>query len=166
MGIVYTEGAKYRKTKMTIFSMKTLLTVSTFIFGMIILLRKRRLPFHRDRYQFNVVTLKETLAIVLIFYLDALNYMIEIDKYLELLILSGVSLLIPVLLIIKTKRSYPSLWTEFDDSSTRRSRFFITRQTVKPRPSCNCEILVENEKKRKFIYVKSSNCLNEISMCE
>ena len=131
MGIVYEEGPKYRQTKMTIFSMRTLVSVSIFIFGILILLKKRRLPFNRDKYQFNVVTLKETLGIVLIFYLNALNYLIEIDKYLELFILSGVSLVIPVALIIKTKQSYPSLWTESDN--TRRDKFFMTRQALRPR---------------------------------
>ena len=153
MGIVYTEGSKYRKTKMTIFSFRTLLSVSTVIFGMIILLRKRRLPFHRDRYQFNVVTLKETLGIVVIFYLNSLNYLAEMDKYLELLIISAVILLIPVFLIIKTKRSYPTLWTEFDHAS--KYDFFMTRQTMKPRSSCKYECTIENEKKTKIIYVKS-----------
>ena len=131
MGIVYEEGSKYRQTKMTIFSMRTLVSVSIFIFGILILLKKRRLPFNRDKYQFNVVTLKETLGIVLIFYLNALNYLIEMDKYLELFILSGVSLVIPVALIIKTKQSYPSLWTESDN--TRRDKFFMTRQALRPR---------------------------------
>ena len=154
MGIVYEEGAKYRRTKMIIFSMRTLLSVSIFIFGILILLRKRRLPFHRDKFQFNVVTLKETLVIVVIFYLNnALNYLVGLDKYLEMLILSSVSLLIPVLLIITTKQSYPSLWTEHGNVKTRR--FFMTSQTLTPRSSC--EIFVENEETCKFIYVKSSN---------
>ena len=154
MGIFYDEGAKYRRTKMTIFSMRTLCSISIFIFGILILLRKRRLPFHRDKYQFNVVTLKETLGIVVIFYLNALNYLVGLDKYLEMFILSGVSLLIPVVLIITTKQSYPSLWTEFENSNTKR--FFMTTQTLTPRSSC--EISVENERAWKFNYVKSSNC--------
>ena len=154
MGIVYEEGPKYRQNQLVIFSMRTLLSVSIFIFGILIFLRKRRLPFHRDKYQFNVVTLKETLGIVVIFYLHALNYVVEMDKYLELLILSGGSLVIPLLLIVTTKQSYPSLWTEADNSNARR--FFMTSQTLTPRPSC--ERLVEKEKTWKFIYVKSSDC--------
>ena len=154
MGTVYDEGSKYRRIKMTIFSMRNLVSVSIFIFGILILLRKRRLPFHRDKYQFNVVTLKQTLVIVVIIYLNALNYLFGLDKYLELLILSGVSLLIPFLLIITTQQSYPSLWAEFDNSNTRR--FFMTTQTLTPRSSC--EISFENELTGKFIYVKSSNC--------
>ena len=155
MGIVYQEGPNYRQTKMTIFAMRTLFSVSVFIFGFLILLGKRRLPFRRDKYQYNVLTLKETLAIVVIFYLSTLNYLIEIDKYLEMLILSAVSLLIPVFLIIKTKRSYPILWTKLNH--TRKYQFFMTRHALKPRPSCKCEIFIKNEKKRKFIYVKSSS---------
>ena len=156
MGIVYKKGEKYRQTKMAIFSMRTLISVSIFILGFLILLRKRRLPFHRDKFQFNVVTLKETLGIVAIFYLNALNYLIGLDRYLAMLVLSGVSLLVPVLLIITTRQSYPSLWTECDHSSTRRYHFFMTRRTVEPRSSC--ETLVENERTRQFIYVKSSYC--------
>ena len=116
--------------------MRTLISVTIFFFGILILLRKRRLPFNRDKYQFNVVTLKETLGIVLIFYLNALNYyLIEMDKYLELFILSGASLVIPVALIITTKQSYPSLWTESDNTNTRRNKFFMTRQALIPRPN-------------------------------
>ena len=153
MGIVYKEGAKYRQIKMTIFSMRTLVSISTFILGFLILVRKRRLPFHRDKFQFNVVTLKETLGIVAIFYLNTFNYFIGLDRYLAMLILSGVSLLVPVLLIITTRQSYPSLWTECDHSSTRRYHFFMTRHTLEPRSSC--ERLVENKRKRQFIYVKA-----------
>ena len=153
MGIVYKKGEKYRQTKMAIFSMRTLISVSIFILGFLILLRKRRLPFHRDKFQFNVVTLKETLGIVAIFYLNALNYLIGLDRYLEMLVLSGVSLLVPVLLIITTKQSYPSLWTECDHSSTRRYHFFMTRQTLEPRS--RCQSFVENKRKRQFIYVKA-----------
>ena len=94
MGIVYQEGAKYRQTKMTIFSIRTLASVAIFTFGIMILLPKKRLPFHRDKYQFNVVTLKQTLGIVFIFYLmNALEYLIKMDKYLVLSILSAASLL-------------------------------------------------------------------------
>ena len=139
---------------MTIFSMRTLISISSFILGILILVRKRRLPFRREKFQFNVVTLKETLGIVGIFYLNALNYWIGLDKYLEMLLLSGVSLLIPVLLIITTKQSYPSLWTEVDSSNTSRHHFFMTRQTLEPRSRCR-ESLVENERMLKFIYVKS-----------
>ena len=153
MGIVYKKGEKYRQTKMAIFSMRTLISVSIFILGFLILLRKRRLPFHRDKFQFNVVTLKETLGIVAIFYLNALNYLIGLDRYLEMFILSGVSLLVPVLLIITTKQSYPSLWTKLDHSNTRRYHFFMTRQTLEPRS--RCQSFVENKRKRQFIYVKA-----------
>ena len=151
MGIVYEEGAKYRRTRMTFFSIRTLASVAIFTFGLLILLPKKRLPFHRDKYQFNVVTLKQTLGIVLIFHLmNALEYLIEMDKYLELSILSGASLLIPVLLIVTTKQSYPLLWTESDSSNTR-FKFFMTRQIPRPRSSCKCECSVE--RKRKFLYV-------------
>ena len=87
MGIVYKKGAKYRQTKMTIFSMRTLISVAIFILGFLILVRKQRLPFHRDKFQFNVVTLKETLGIVAIFYLNSFNYFIGLDRYLEMFIL-------------------------------------------------------------------------------
>ena len=156
MGIVYKKGEKYTQIKMLIFSMRTLASVTIFILGIIILLRKRRLPFHRDKFQFNVVTLKETLGIVAIFYLNSFNYFIGLDRYLAMLVLSGVSLLVPLLLIITTRQSYPSLWTKCDHSSTRKCHFFMTRRTLEPRSSC--ESLVENERTWKFIYVKSSNC--------
>ena len=161
MGIVYEEGEKYRRTRLTIFSIRTLVSVAIFIFGMLILLPKKRLPFHRDKYQFNVVTLKQTLGIVFIFYLmNALEYLIEMDKYLELSILSIVSLVTPALLIVTTKQSYPSLWTECDNSNTRY-QFFMTGQTLRPRSSCKSECSAE--RKRKFIYVKSSDCLQGMS---
>ena len=160
MGIVYKKGEKYTQIKMLIFSMRTLVSVTIFILGIIILLRKRRLPFHRDKFQFNVVTLKETLGIAAIFYLNNLNYLIGLDRYLEMFILSGVSLLVPVLLIITTRQSYPSLWTECRHSSTRRCHFFMTRRTPEPRSSC--ETLVENERTRQFIYVKSSYCPSNV----
>ena len=153
MGIVYKEGARYKQNKMTIFSARTMASVSIFIFGTLILLRKKRLPFNRDKYQFNAVTLKQTLGIVLIVYLmNALEYWIKIDKYLELSILSAVSLLVPFLLMITTRQSYPALWSEFDKSNSR-NRFFMTRNTVRPRSSCHCESSLENKKKFKFSYV-------------
>lgn len=153
MGSVYEEGPKYRRTRMTIFCLRTLASVSIFIFGILMLLRKKRLPFHRDKYQFNVVTLKQTLWIVLIFYLmNALEYWINLDKYLELSVLSAASLLIPVVLMITTRQSYPALWSEFDKSNSRY-RFFMTRNTVRPRSSCHCESSLENKKKFKFSYV-------------
>ena len=151
MGIVYKEGARYKQNKMTIFSARTMASVSIFIFGTLILLRKKRLPFNRDKYQFNAVTLKQTLGIVLIVYvMNALEYWIKIDKYLELSILSAVSLLVPFLLMITTRQSYPALWSDFEKSNTR---FFMTRQTLRPRSSCPCESSVKDERKLRFIYV-------------
>ena len=157
MGLVYEAGPKYQRTRMTIFCMRTLASVSIFIFGILMLSKKKRLPFLRDKFQFNVMTLKQTLWIVLIFCLmNALEYLIEIDKYLELSIISAASLLIPVVLIVTTKQSYPLLWTDFDHSNTRY-KFFMTKQTLRPRSSCQCESLGQNQRTMKFIYVQSSN---------
>ena len=99
--------------------------------------KKKRILSRIEKYQRNVLTLKQTVAVILFLYTNNLlcDYLLAIFPPSEFLFILEelrvvlvenllTRFLLPVLLILNTKRTLPALWTE---KTWKRREFFMTK---------------------------------------
>ena len=99
--------------------------------------KKKRILSRIEKYQRNVLTLKQTVAVILFIYTNNVicDYLLAIFPPSEFLFILEelrvvlvenllTRFLLPVLLILNTKRTLPALWTE---KTWKRREFFMTK---------------------------------------
>ena len=123
--------------------------------------KKKRLLSKIPKCQRNVLTLKQTVAVIFLVYSNNLvcDYLLAFfppTQFLfileELRVLLGENIitrfLLPVLLILNTRRTLPALWTE---KSWKRREFFMTKLDF---PKFEVHVVQEE---RKHIYLVKNN---------
>ena len=116
--------------------------------------KKKRILSRIEKYQRNVLTLKQTVAVILFLYTNNLlcDYLLAIFPPSEFLFILEelrvvlvenllTRFLLPVFLILNTKRTLPALWTE---KTWRRREFFMTNLNFQSK-SPQSEVIVVQE---------------------
>ena len=141
------------------FSIKSLTVLFVLLTTVGIYWKKKRILVKIEKYQRNVLTLNQTVALNLWLYINNLlsDYSLIFfapTEFLfileELRVLLGENIvtrfLLPVLLILNTRRTLPALWTE---KSWKRREFFMTKLDFP-----KIEVHVVQEERRHMYLVK------------
>ena len=121
---------------------KSLIAGFALLTSLAIYWKKKRVRFKISNYQRNVLTLKQTVGIIVYIYcnnviLDYLlamfkpNDLVFFSEELRVLVMENLLLrfAFPIFLIFKTKKTLQSLWTS---NNIRRSEFYMTKLHFKP----------------------------------
>ena len=121
---------------------KSLIAGFALLTSLAIYWKKKRVRFKISNYQRNVLTLKQTVGIIVYIYcnnviLDYLlamfkpNDLVFFSEELRVLVMENLLLrfAFPIFLIFKTKKTLQSLWTS---NNIRRSEFYMTKLHLKP----------------------------------
>ena len=127
----------FSKSRYNNFWSKSIIVIFVLLTTLGIYWKKKRILLRIEKYQRNVLTLKQTVAVILFLYTNNLlcDYLLAIFPPSEFLFILEelrvvlvenllTRFLLPVLLILKTKRTLPALWTE---KTWKRREFFMTK---------------------------------------
>ena len=125
------------KSRLTNFWLKSLIVIFVLLTTLGIYWKKKRILLKIPKYQWNVLTLNQTVALIFLVYTNNLlcDYLLIFFPPSELLFILEelrvilvenliIRFLLPFFLILNTKRRLPALWTE---TSWKRREFFMTK---------------------------------------
>ena len=145
------------------FFVKSLIVLFVVLNTLGIYWKKKRILLRIPKYQRNVLTLNQTVAVILWLYTNNIlcDYLLAIfppSEFLfileELRVLLGENIvtkfLLPICLILNTRRTLPALWTE---KSWKRREFFMTKLDF---PKIKIQVVVQDERRQRYL-VKDNN---------
>ena len=154
----------FSKMRYNNFWNKSLIVLFVLLTTMGIYWKKKRILFRIEKYQRNVLTLNQTVALILFLYTNNMlcDYLLVLSppsEFLfileELRVLLGENIitrfLLPVLLILNTRRTLPALWTE---KSWKRQEFFMTKLDF---PKIKIQVVVQDERRHRQRYLVNHN---------
>ena len=146
-------NARYRN-----FFVKSLIVLFVVLNTLGIYWKKKRILLRIPKYQRNVLTLNQTVAVILWLYTNNIlcDYLLAIfppSEFLfileELRVLLGENIvtkfLLPICLILNTRRTLPALWTE---KSWKRQEFFMTKLDF---PKIKIQVVVQEERRYRYL---------------
>ena len=138
------------------FFVKSLIVLFVVLNTLGIYWKKKRILLRIPKYQRNVLTLNQTVAVILWLYTNNIlcDYLLAIfppSEFLfileELRVLLGENIvtkfLLPICLILNTRRTLPALWTE---KSWKRREFFMTNLDFP-----KIEVVVQEERRYRYL---------------